>query len=96
MKTLCGHCGSTSFDDRRGNCSCCGAPRPLPEYIEWRAEEMDGHPNCRCDFEIPAGSSGDTFAIGAADMEWVRYRGKAPCWSTSVDIDTGTFSYVPG
>jgi hypothetical protein len=74
-RTFCGHCGSTSFDDRRGNCSCCGAPRPLPEFKEWRCGDPPEHPNARCGFVIPIGHAGETFLRAeAAEMVWARYR----------------------
>jgi ribosomal protein L37E len=63
-KSFCGHCGSTSFDDRRGNCSCCGAPRPEVEFKQWVAAPPE-HTNSRC-YSRPRRSLERPLRIGLA------------------------------
>jgi ribosomal protein L37E len=33
-KTHCRYCGGVTFDDMRGNCGACGAPRNWKDYEE--------------------------------------------------------------
>ena len=38
-KHFCSYCQSTSHDDMRGNCCCCGAPRGNDKYVRlWKNE----------------------------------------------------------
>ena len=38
-KHFCSYCQSTSHDDMRGNCCCCGAPRGSDKYVRlWKNE----------------------------------------------------------
>ena len=37
-KHFCSYCQSTSHDDMRGNCCCCGAPRGKQPYMEFSSQ----------------------------------------------------------